>query len=368
MQEYAAAPRWNEPNLAPTDVKRQHYVPEFFLKSFIVPDDNLRVVDLEDGKEFRTDRTNAAVESYFNDLDVDGEILSTEGWLSHLGANASPILTQMIENPDKLMSLSVEEEFHIARFIAALRIRTPHFRSWMGGNLTSMADQSKEMIRKQILGNYGEEDGSALWEEQYKDQPDYMWLGESDPQQPADPSTFMLGDVQGWANLLWCSPWRIGTAPADLQLYTSDNPVAAYQRPVREWWETAAFASLIYYVPLSPGILLKIERRPDGQDESDPHGPRRPLDFTAEEISVARHVITQEATRFLYGDGLIVPRDCATKCLKMIGEAKVRFAVRYLGYDPRPPKGLGFPSLIQQSALNRVFKVCLIGLIRNNIT
>ena len=342
MQENAASPGWNEPNLAPTDVKRQHYVPEFFLESFTGPDVNLRVVDLEDGREFRTAPTNAAVQSYYNDLEVDGEILSTESWLSQLEGDASPILKQLIENPDHLTSLSIEEEFHLARFIAALRFRTPQFRSWMADMMTPIADQLKEMGRKQILAIYGEENGLAIWET-YKNQPEHMWLGESEPQQPAELSTYMLGEVQGWANLLWGAPWRIGIGPPDLKLYTSDNPVAAYQRPVREWWEGAAFASLSYYVPLSPSMLLKIERRPDGQDESDPRGGRHQQDFTAEEISIARHVVTQEATRFLYGEGLIVPRDCATSCLKRIGDTKLEFAIKYLGFDPRPPRGIGPP-------------------------
>lgn len=51
MQENDAFPGWNEPNLAPTDVRRQHYVPEFFLESFTGRDQNPRVVDLEKERE-----------------------------------------------------------------------------------------------------------------------------------------------------------------------------------------------------------------------------------------------------------------------------------------------------------------------------
>lgn len=229
--------------------------------------------------------------------------------------------------------MSLEQEFHLARFIAALRFRTLQFRSWIGGTMTSLADQSKEMIRKQILALYGEEEGEAVWE-RYKDQPENMWLGESEPQQPGELST----------NLLCGAPRRIGTGPNDLKLYTSDNPAAAYQRRVGEWWEGAAFGSLIYYVPLAPNVLLKIERRTDDYDESNPAGKRRRRDFIAEEISVARHMVTQDVTRFLYGDGQIVPRVYATECLERIAEAKVRFAIRYLGYDPKAPKGLSFPT------------------------
>ena len=232
----------------------------------------------------------------------------------------------------------------LARFIAALRFRTPHFRAENDAMMASLVAQTKDMIKGAIFHQYGEQEAQALWDV-YNDQPDYKWLGESEPPQPAGTSTYMLSEVQGWANLLWCAPWRIGKAPAkSRKLYTSDNPVAAYQRPVRPWWEGAAFGSLTYIMPLSPDTLLKIERRPDGGGDSNPRGSRRHRDFSVEEISMARHLVTREATRFLYGEGLFVPRDCATKCLKTIDEAKVRFAKRYLGYDPRPPKGQGFPS------------------------
>ena len=323
--------------MAPTGVKRQHYVPEFFLESFTGPDDLLRVVDLEEGKEFRTNPTNAAVESHFNNLETGGEVLSTEGWLSQLEGEASPLLKSLTENPDEITSLSVEDEFFIARFVAALRFRTPQFRSVMGDMIESISTRSREMLRAQVIAQYPEEERPFVWE-QIEEQFDQRWFGKSGTLQPANLSTSMLGEVQGYANLLWCAPWRIGTVPTGLKLYTSDNPVAAYERPVRERWETAAFASLIYYVPLSPSILLKIERRPDDQDDSDPRGGRRRQDFTTEEISVARHVVTRDSVRLLFGEGLIVPRDCATSCLDRIGKAKLRFAAHYLGFDPRPPR------------------------------
>ena len=37
---------WNEPNLSPTKVKRQHYVPQVLLRAFAV-NGKVRVVDLD---------------------------------------------------------------------------------------------------------------------------------------------------------------------------------------------------------------------------------------------------------------------------------------------------------------------------------
>ncbi len=115
----------------------------------------------------------------------------------------------------------------------------------------------------------------------------------------------MLSEVQGFANLLRAAPWHIGVAPDSIQLYTSDNPVAGYLNPVRSWWEGAAFASFTYFVPLSPKVLLKIERRPNRKDneELQPRGKRRRKDFSEWGISFARHVVTHNARRYLYGEG-----------------------------------------------------------------
>ena len=149
----------------------------------------------------------------------------------------------------------------------------------------------------------------------------------------------MLGEVRGFANILRAAPWRIGFAPDSIRLYTSDNPVAGYLHPVRIPGEGAAFSSFTYFMPLSPRVLLKIDRRPDrkGDKEVQPCGERRRCDFSEWEISFARHVVTNDAIRYLFGEGPIVSKDCAASCLERIDRARLEFAVHYLGYDPRPP-------------------------------
>jgi hypothetical protein len=204
MQD-AGIPLRNEPILAPTDAKRQHYVPEMFLDSFTGPDGNVRVFDLETQTEFRTSPTNVAVQGYFNDVEIDGEILSTEKWLSQVEGKANPILKGLTSDPDNIEHLSMEEEMPLARFLATLRFRTPQYRDWHDGMMATVASQIKELIRDQLFYRYGEKEGQAKWEV-YEDQPDYRWLGRSERPQLAEPSTFMLEKVQGWANLLRAAP------------------------------------------------------------------------------------------------------------------------------------------------------------------
>src|ERR671919_1197487 len=111
---------WNEANLAPTEAKRQHYVPRMYLEAFTGVDGKIRVLDLDDEKEFRTSVQNAAVENYFNDIEVGDECLSTEDWLSELEGLASPVIAKLINDPSSICSLSLDEEYRIARFVTAL--------------------------------------------------------------------------------------------------------------------------------------------------------------------------------------------------------------------------------------------------------
>jgi hypothetical protein len=330
---------WNEPILSPTNVIRQHYVPQVLLRAFAV-DGKVRVVDLDiEGKEYKTSTANIAVEKHFYDIDLADIRVSTEDWLAQLEGDATPVIKKLVDDPSSITTLAVEDEFYIARFIVALRFRTPSFRDWNEEMVTSILKQIKEMIKEQVYHQHEKKEADAIWEEMER-KPDHWWFNEPEPHQSATTATFMLSEVQGFSNLIRAAPWRIGTAPDSIGLYTSDNPVSGYLTPVRPWWEGAAFASFTYFVPLSPKILLIIERRPDrgNSKEIQPQGERRRSDFSEWEISFARHVVTHNARRYLYGEGLVVPRDCAISCLERINRAKMEFAIRYLGFDPRPPK------------------------------
>ena len=334
---------WNEPNLSRTKAKRQHYVPRLLLRAFAV-DDKIRVFDLDESKEFRTSVNNIGVENQLYDENIANSHLSTENWLAQLEGNAAPIIDRLVSNPDNVLFLSMEEELYITRFFVALRFRTPAFRDYNDKMFETLLRQIKDLAKKQLYHLYDEKEANRIWKE-VAGKPAHWWFNEQGPYQPASIVNFMLGEIQGFANLLRAAPWRIGFASDSLQLYTSDNPVASCLRPVRPWWETAAFASLTYFVPLSPKVLLKIERRPDQKDNEpfQPCGDRQHSDFSEWEISFARHVVSRDALRYLYGEGMVVNRECAIGCLERIGRAQLEFAMRYLGFDPRPPKGLGLP-------------------------
>lgn len=329
---------WSEPNLGPTQAKRQHYVPQLLLRPF-TKSGKIRVTDLIEGKTYETATLNVAVEKGFYDQNIDGMIISNEGWLAQLENEAKVAIDKLLEDPNNIKELSDIEEIHIARFLVALRFRTPAFRDYSDRLSEVMLQKIKENIKAQIFNQNNKNEAEIIWQEM-DNQPMEWWFNQKEPEQPSMTASFMLSEVQGFANILRAAPWRIGKVPETQTIYTSDNPVAGYLRPVRPWWERAAFGSLTYFIPLSPKVLLNIERRRDKDDnkELQSRGERMCKDFSEWDISFTKHIITTEATRYLYGEGSIVDKRCAYNCIKRIEQAQVEFAVNYLGFDPRPPR------------------------------
>jgi hypothetical protein len=332
---------WREANLRPTKTKSQHYVSQFLLRKF-ASNGEIHVFDLDKAEEYLRPVTVTAVQNQFYDENVAGTRLSAEDWLAQLESYAAPIIDRLIENPDSVTTLSVEEEFHIARFLVALRFRTPAFRYNDEKRSTKILFQIKDMAKKQIYQLNNKKKANAIWEELEK-KPDYWWFKEKEPPQVASVANFMLREVQGFANILRAAPWRIGFAPDYLQLYTSDNPVSGYIPTVRPWWNLAAFGSFSYFIPFSLKVLLVIEGRPNekGEKKLQPLGDRRHKDFSEWEVSFARHVVTGDSLRYLYGQGPVVSRKCAVRCLEKIERARLEFAIHYLDFDPKPPDGIG---------------------------
>ena len=337
--------RWNEPILSKTQTKRQHFVPRFYLKNFARADGKIRVFDLQEDCEFFSSLENVAVQTRFYDVTLEGQDYSAEDWLAELENDASSILRLLLDEPTAITILTDEQENTLARFIAALIMRTPFKQQEIKNVTDGFLSQIDQMAQRQFAHILGDADGLAKYGE-WRAMPFDERYGEEEPTQPASITNSLLGEVQGFANLLRAAPWRIGNTRGQRWLYASDNPVSRYLRPVRPWWDVGSFSSFHYYLPLSPDTLLKIERWPDAGDSQElPNlsGQRRHRDFSEWEVSMARHIISRDAARFLYGDGTFVPKQCAEVCLNQVERAMRDFAQHYSGYRPDPPSRAGFP-------------------------
>jgi hypothetical protein len=332
---------FKEPNLRVPTADRQHYVPRLYLGNFI-GEGGIAVNDLQTGRCFTTSVGNVAVESGFYNLQAEELTVSTEDWLADVEAAAAPILRRLVTDPGSLLALSDEEQNHFARYMAAQRFRVPAFRDFERATRSHLLQQLKPMARKFLERKLPAARVRKVWRE-WEKMPDEWWLQEDAPFQDADACAYMLEEVQGWANLLLAMSWRLGYADPSLVLYTSDNPMSAYLPPVRPWPSGGAMWEHVYIFPLSPRLLMRIDPLPY-ETELQPRGPRWSEDFSSWETSFARHVVTADATRFIYGTTCPVPRHCALSCLRRINAARLYDAIRLQGYDPRPPTLPRLPS------------------------
>ena len=334
-------PGWNEPIFEHTQTKRQHIVPRMYLQAFARADGKIRGIDLQEEREYVASLRNAAVETGFYDVDLKGETYSAEDWLARLESEVSSILSTLRRDPVAITTLVEEQEDVLARYIAAQFFRTQVRRREIERMVAKFSSELNHMARPIMKHKLGEHFDPAVFDKWHSS----LLEGKYDEEEKAESKLVnfdLLGEVQGFANLLRASPWRIGNVLGTLHLHTSDNPVAHYQTPVRSRREFGAFWSYDYFFPLSPDVLLKIERKPDSNDSMEPAGTwghRRRKDFSNGEVSMARHIISLNANRFLYGKEQYVPRECVEACIRRIEQIMWDFSTQYLGYNPNTPPG-----------------------------
>ena len=327
--------RWNEPVLSRPNASRQHYVPRLYLSQF-AHEEVVNAYDLDEDRCFKGSPINLALEKGYNDFIVGDKIsVSTEEWLSDVESRAAPIIRELAQDPSFIERLGLDTQLYLARYLAAQKVRGPGYRSWERAVRDRTVREFKSIAKAQIYGLLPDEEAEKQWQV-WKDKPIEWWLQEPKPLDEAEGAATMLGEVQGWAQLLMSADWRAGLSQERV-LYTCDNPLSEYLPSVRPWYAFGAMDDHGYVFALSPHTLLWVYPKVFRTD-AEPMGSRLHKDFQRWEASVALHIITRNATRFLYGDGPYVSQPCAEQCLKSIDEINVLVAMKLQGFDPRRPE------------------------------
>ena len=143
-------------------------------------------------------------------------------------------------------------------------------------------------------------------------------------------TAFMLGEVQGWANLFRGMPWRIGWTESP-SFYTCDNPISGFSTSVCSPWDWSLITSRSYHFPISTNVAIwfAYTRRFKAA-----WGSRECRPFSPWEVSFTKQVVTSDATRYLYGPGPYVDRRTASRTLSKINASKLIDAVALQGFSP----------------------------------
>jgi hypothetical protein len=134
------------------------------------------------------------------------------------------LLGRLLDDPDELRVFTEDEQMLFARFLATHRFRVPAFRAQMDAMRAQTLGFMKETGRAWLWNQHkGDEAAAAkIWKE-WEQKPVEWWTHER-RFDAAELTAKMFMGVQGYANLLWSMPWRIGRVPPHIRLHTSGQP------------------------------------------------------------------------------------------------------------------------------------------------
>jgi hypothetical protein len=238
--------------------KQEHYVPQFYLRSFADDTGYVWVYDKPEGKQFRTGVSNVAAESRFYDLPGSGD-QPVEQRLAGIEARVSPLLRELAGLFEASGEVRDDIRSQVAEFIALQLLRTRKYRNMINELYPKAANDVRDWHSADISGvDVGAIiDGMLQTTSEAETHEASMFAGET-PKMIAD--TF--------ANMAWV----LGAAAGDL-LYTSDSPVVCHRYGD---WSGASYmlaqpdTEVVF--PLAPDRLLLLRGDVPVKRESTPDG------------------------------------------------------------------------------------------------
>lgn len=244
--------------------KKQHYVPQFYLKKFTNSSNEVEVLDCERRKivaprgtkavcyeDFfygirtgKLDSVSQYLETAFQKMEdgiaknINGviekilnqeQILDDEKWLIALAMSMLWIRGPVMRKEVKRMSEDVTKKINVFKF------SHPNIGKWFDkydretGNTTS--PEMREKIKKMMI------------EKEYS-------LKFSNSQH-----LMMFDDFQGFANLFFGQDWTVYISKSDKKFVASDNPVAVIFPKIKGFWGPT-FLERTHYFPLTPEIFI----------------------------------------------------------------------------------------------------------------
>lgn len=213
-------------------VKKQHFVPRFYLKNFSKDNHQIEVFDKSENKSFSSNINDIAFKKYlydYNSLDKETGKQTIENQLSKLEALHAIQFRRFIQNlKSRITGLDQTElKISLSEFIGIQLWRTP--RSFDSMNkLINQIDKG--------LANKG-------WEID-------RWVKDLENFHPLEQFNFHLLDFRKQTLLLFDKIWVVWMNKSSTNLLTSDNPTVGYFEPVNKGHEI--------YFPINPKFSISL--------------------------------------------------------------------------------------------------------------
>ncbi len=249
--------------------KNQHYVPQFYLKSFTNSNNELNIFNVKN-KRRETSRGTKRIcaEDFFYAMKTGEEDEISQQVESLLNSEFetpfSASIPQVVKKIEENKKINNQDKYNLALFMNIMWMRNPAMRDFLN-------KAEEEMYRFSAKSRFNHPSIEAVFEEMEKgegrkmskqmkrmvidmitnDQYNLIFSNQSHLH-------FMLDseNISGFTNLFYAQYWTIHVSQAKLQFVTSDNPVSVVI-PERKGFYGASFLERRHIFPLSPKILIE---------------------------------------------------------------------------------------------------------------
>lgn len=227
--------------MASNHPKKQHYVPQFYLRNFGKGKKHkLYVFDKQNNKVFSAQPNNVLYENQFYDFKMKYQnydcIFSIEETLSKLECDTKPILDKMLKE-DGISFISHQEQIILSKFIMAQLVRTKNLKI----TYDLMPTLLKENLVKRGLVTNDFDLGSSNY--------DFI--------------SFVLKMINQEYDILLHKKWIWGVNDTKVKLYTSDVPVVyrqEFEKPLSKIFNPNGIGcrGVNIYLPITPKRVLML--------------------------------------------------------------------------------------------------------------
>lgn len=241
-------------------VKKQHYIPQFYLKQFEDKNRLIQRLDIKANKIIKPkSKKGICFDKFFYALEtgVEDEVSQlVEEWLGSLEKHLSKRLPGIIESLFCNDAVPDEDKYDIAMLMAMLYLRGPVFRRKLNEMRLSGIKQLFQMFSKiprDKVENY--------FKNRYeisltKGELNKLLNGEVDDLKFNNLLHLeMMNELRGFSNMLFGQEWLVFRNQSSYPFVTSDNPLSP-ERLERKNFYTGAFMDYTYHFALSPKIHI----------------------------------------------------------------------------------------------------------------
>lgn len=245
--------------------KNQHYVPQFYLRKFANDEDKLEILDCERRKVVapRSPKSVCNEEYYYsanNKLDEVSQALEKE--FQRIESDISKVYDSIAKKFVNFEQITESDKMLVATFMSLQYLRGPYMRK----QIQRMNEQMIKQITKLHFGSshihkffdqHEKETGEKLTEQQRNEVIEFAQKGEYRVEMGNAAHLHLIGEMEGFRNLLFGKEWQVYISKSSKKFITSDNPVIElFPEWTGKFFYGPTFLQRTHQFSMTPDILI----------------------------------------------------------------------------------------------------------------